>query len=947
MATNITAGMSKDIKELIAKISGCEEGTDSSNHLYKYFVNQINKYNTMYFLNKKEVDQSISGMADKFNFHGFSTQAVALQEVYNSYIGTNLSMTELMNRLNVVKFLLCMSERPTQKFLENPDKYVIRKEEEKPEIDWAQYLREGIEDWTPTYDSSDCTSSLEEETEEMFVKGAAPQVPVIIEQIAEPDVIIDFRTCREQLVNTIQHTWYNVGYYFDAPYSDHKEANLGLLWEKFLEKETMGLIAIQNSTVLSEYKVIREILWQLFVQHDSATFRFEGDELKPRCDVTISSMRSKCFHSFLEKQFMPYIKIMEDFRQFSKSMGVVDGYYSESVPDTYRSYASSLENLIRPVKIKLGRLEEKVREQESTYTLITLASDLKEIFEPVVLLHKIHLEVIIDMDNHSNLECAITLISRLHNSLQCSINNLDQNLRLTLLLDSLYHYFTVVNSWLMKNEFVDCSGEFPIACSSDIDGDNAENQESEMNQAARSSISDSSTYSHKLGFGLNEEETSCEESGIIKIIREHVLQIGRNLHLLRILGKYSLLKPYSETIHEEFVRKSLEEIGNFFKIDTTDILSERKSEEFLETEPKYKNPVIPDGSDSNSTDMEKLENLVDMSDGFLMVAFEEFFIEKPPHDVHTDLNLFHKVSKVSPSFFPVMNFFEKIFKQILDERFTVSGLVLKDLLVEKYLLEKQLEFLRHVFLFFDDLIFPFYRKLFEYTDMSKKSWGNVLRLTSNLRDILMDMYPEFYKKCSVVVGEGWMLGGDPSESCNMVKVKFDVEWPLNIVIDSKQMELYKEMFQFILKLKWGLYTVNHLMFTDIEPKKRHKWRSSTTVACKLKYLRFCLTNILNSIQHYIFSFVFLKNLKKFELEFTKASDLLTIISSHADFVNEIHGTIMEIEDTAFSNLLLCIKYLKSMWTDPSQITLEKLNDAEKLYVSSYYAINPIISPVYL
>ncbi|VEN43416.1 unnamed protein product [Callosobruchus maculatus] len=947
MATNITVDMNKDIKELLAKISGCEEGTAPFNHLYKYFVNQINKHNTMYFLNKKEVDQSISGMSDKFNFHGFSTQAIALQEAYNNYIGTNLSMTELMNRLNVVKFLLCMSERPTQKFLENPERYVIHREEKKSEIDWALYLREGIEDWTPTYDSSDSTSSLDEETQDVMVKGNAPKLPLIIEQITEPDVVIDFRTCREQLLNTIQHTWYNVGYYFDAPYSDHKEANLGLLWEKFLEEETMGLIAIQKSTVLSEYKVIREILWQLFIQHDSATFRFEGDELKPRCDVTISSMRSKCFHSFLEKQFMPYINIMEDFRQFSKSMGVVDGCYAESVPDTYRSYASSLENLIRPVKTKLVRLEEKVRDQESTYTLITLASDLKEIFEPVVLLHKIHLQVIINMDTHSNLDCAITLISRLHNSLQCSVNNLDQNLRLTLLLDSLYHYFTVVNSWLMKNEFVDYSGEFPIACSSDIDGDNAETQDSEMNQAARSSISDSSTYSHKLGFGLNEEETSCEESGIIKIIRDHVLQIGRNLHLLRILGKYSLLKPYSETIHQEFVRKSLEEIGNFFNIDTTDILSERKAEEFPETEPKYKNPVIPDGSNSNYTDMEKLENLVDMSDGFLMVAFEEFFIEKPTHDVPTDLSLFEKVSKVSPSFFPVMNFFEKIFKQILDERFTVSGLVLKDLLVEKYLLEKQLEFLRHVFLFFDDLIFPFYRKLFEYADMSKKSWGNVLRLTSNLRDILMDMYPEFYKKCSVVVGDGWMLGGDPSESCNMVKIKYEVEWPLNIVIDSKQMDLYKEVFQFILKLKWGLYTVNHLMFTDIEPKKRHKWKSSTTVACKLKYLRFCITNILNSIQHYIFSFVFLRNLQKFELEFTKASDLLTIISSHADFINETHGPVMEIEDTAFNNLLLCIKYLKSMWTDPSQITLEKLNDADKLYVSSFYAINPIISPVYL
>ncbi|KAJ8975652.1 hypothetical protein NQ317_012991 [Molorchus minor] len=38
---------------------------------------------------------------------------------------------------------------------------------------------------------------------------------------------------------------------------------------------------------------------------------------------------------------------------------------------------------------------------------------------------------------------------------------------------------------------------------------------------------------------------------------------------------------------------------------------------------------------------------------------------------------------------------------------------------------------------------------------------------------------------------------------------------------------------------------------------------------KLKYLKFAFINILNSIQHYVFSFVFTKCLRRFELDFEK------------------------------------------------------------------------------
>lgn len=46
----------------------------------------------------------------------------------------------------------------------------------------------------------------------------------------------------------------------------------------------------------------------------------------------------------------------------------------------------------------------------------------------------------------------------------------------------------------------------------------------------------------KLGFHLRDElPTEVADTGIIHIIRNIVLQIGRNLHLLRLLGNFTLI----------------------------------------------------------------------------------------------------------------------------------------------------------------------------------------------------------------------------------------------------------------------------------------------------------------------------------------------------------------------------------------------------------------------
>lgn len=46
-----------------------------------------------------------------------------------------------------------------------------------------------------------------------------------------------------------------------------------------------------KSNVISEYKVIREVIFQLYNPHNSVVYKLEGDHVKLRGGVTVSSVR--------------------------------------------------------------------------------------------------------------------------------------------------------------------------------------------------------------------------------------------------------------------------------------------------------------------------------------------------------------------------------------------------------------------------------------------------------------------------------------------------------------------------------------------------------------------------------------------------------------------------------------------------------------------------------
>lgn len=85
-------------------------------------------------------------------------------------------------------------------------------------------------------------------------------------------------------------------------------------------------------------------------------------------------------------------------------------------------------------------------------------------------------------------------------------------------------------------------------------------------------------------------------------------------------------------------------------------------------------------------------------------------------------------------------------------------------------------------------------------------------MTLQLQDILIDLYPNLYDKCDIVIACGWSESIDPIKACSLFRVKYIVDWPVSMIITKEHLALYDELFNLVLKVKWALYTLNHLSF---------------------------------------------------------------------------------------------------------------------------------------
>lgn len=152
------------------------------------------------------------------------------------------------------------------------------------------------------------------------------------------------------------------------PESNLPEANAAIRWENHLDAQLFGLTTLPKSSVISEYKIIREIIWELFVPHSNFSFRFHGDKLVVNPDLTIASVRKESFQQFMQ-QFLSYIETLQMFRDFHRS---VEMNFTAEIqpPNTYRGYDDTIQSILHPIYIKLAEIEYRIQKQGIVSSLL-------------------------------------------------------------------------------------------------------------------------------------------------------------------------------------------------------------------------------------------------------------------------------------------------------------------------------------------------------------------------------------------------------------------------------------------------------------------------------------------------------------------------------------------------------------------------------------------------
>ncbi|XP_031330439.1 gamma-tubulin complex component 5-like isoform X2 [Photinus pyralis] len=909
-------------QQLIHHVSGFQLESDEFKCIEKATFRKLQHVDTSFRPNRKEIDRVVRSLCDKFRFHGFPKEAGDLQRGYGALLsGTE---DEIARRLSVVKLLVSLAESPTNN-VQKRARVQIRKYDEEV-VDWPRYLREGIPRWTPPpdVDSSESDSDVVDESVIDTVAGR-PVANINHLQFVESEPIppLTYKLSRTKLENSVQSYWFSREKCQFQPPSDDREANVTLLWDSFVQDLTKGLVPIDSSTMISEYKMLREIIWQFYKPHQSACFHFLNDKLTVKSNVTIASVRHAACESLLN-EFVDYIEWVQELREFCDSL-------TDEHSDTYHSYAVGVQTILDPIFARLREIEDRIKSQESTFTLLSLANCLRQCFETVKLLLGIHRNI--TLTNGSPTLHATTLLSRLYRGLRFASSKLEQDIYLTLYLHSLYKYLTIINNWLESDILNDRRNEFLIF------------DENPKDARSVDYFQGSSTPGQGLRFSVREVVET--DDPIVKLICTHILELGKNFHLLRLMQqRHPSAQPtelHKDSFYEMFKRKVLEKVAVYFDREFATVTPDTAEEA---DQPSFIFPVGCPDECKYPTEMDKLENLVDTGDGFLIKAFAAYFVKRPQEVTVCEPSLFEKVQDLTQGLFPAQNILPGAFMEILDERYSKLGVMVKNALVNDCELERHFLLLQNVFLFKDDMIFSFYHFFFHVLD-SNRSWSVQTSLTSHLQDTIADAYPKLYNKATVDLKENWQLSADPVVVCQKINIQYKIEWPINIIIRDEDVQMYSYLFQFILKIKWALYTLNNLSFTELQPKKSTAPLARSTK--KLVILRFGLVNIFSNIQHYILGHVFSELSLKFKRSFENAYGLESVTRAHADFIRSLHRVCHEFQERerdgyGFCLLLLLVKKLATMWRTIGNVAASEVDLCEKTYWKCHSKMEPIINP---
>ncbi|XP_013099773.2 gamma-tubulin complex component 5 [Stomoxys calcitrans] len=965
------------VPDLVRQLTGFDEDDINTEHCIHFAWNIIRNHRNL-STNSHDVRRKIEGIQERFCVDNSPEYAEYLGRLCDEVVKHPLCVDhyEVDVHWSLLDFLFALAYNPTGALKKNKHKIEIApvvnenvgvKDAEKAY--WLNVLREDfiaipkyednesdLSDWTDNEDDDEssenatvnCTNNVEDRSidEGKCIVSVHPSVLSALKppQKSVPYTLFDTSKPEKRLCETIQHSWWNTDkdIHLNAVVeSDHIMANFSLDYSRYLSDTSNNLIRFEEPKTIAEQHLLREILWMFQRPTNCAVFQLEGEQLKIRPNVTIPSCGVNALQSYLEDQYMPYIKMMNVLRQFHRA---IYSYEDSLPPRTLECYAANIHLHLSPVWHSILEFERRLINPKDfeINTLITMRSYLDEALRQLESLYEIHEKVFLDWRQHPAHITSAFLLASLMNSYQKESNVAKGNLFMSLLLASIKVFCEIIDTWWTDGRLDDWQQEYIV--------ERANNNDQSV------CMREYHKNKSRAFFVPTHVSQVIEENSLFQLMREHSLEAGRTLNLLYEINRIGDLRKdcaaMGGKLYNVFIGDFLKQV-DILQNEVAQVSGGDSDNSVVEVEPNdsgfFNDIAVKAGSEKNNSN--SILNCLTTNDSHLLMAFamntseedlsitdqEKETISQKTTDATTIYESLQKrdCSKNLPLEELLITSLTHIFRM----RIAFANSFVLKLYREEFMILKHLRNIRKVMLLeASDVMHIFYTKLFAQIE-SGESWANRSLLTMHLDDIICSKFPDMSMLFCVEVNSAYRCQTTKVvEAVEELVLSYNFSRELAHIISTEDIEAYNKVFCFLLKVKWGITTLENLRFARSHKRRipYAQFEMIDLIMRRLEQLRFWMMYAIQSVHFHLMTHVLqsmgeqldekienCENLK--EMEMVHKSYLSTVCE-HCFLVDSVNTIKLGVEQLLSlvsilrAEWLSCVKYIET--NNPLAISLD-------------------------
>eukprot|EP00092_Neocalanus_flemingeri_P037301 GFUD01040623.1.p1 GENE.GFUD01040623.1~~GFUD01040623.1.p1 ORF type:complete len:962 (+),score=214.69 GFUD01040623.1:57-2942(+) len=873
---NPKAIMEAEALNLIRTVTGIEEDEENFEICERFVLSNL-FYHKFLDPDENKIDRSLKGLHQKLLIHAQPEKAESFQSLITKYKEGEVwndhhEQYDLKYRL--LSFLLNLASSPLHTDYCPPD---LTPEEEVKRIDWLAVLKEGelspqpLGDEEELSDWSDEEEGFSEENINPLLKGRDDK-----SESEESDSSIcdlNISDSHSWLLDNVQFPYWEKEQVVRTTTAHPQHSpDFANSVEKLLEDG--GKLGVKTSK-LSEYQVLREILWMLRSPAESPLFQLRDGQFYVTELVTIPSLTEGAMKRILTD----VLKAINDVYQLKSFLDGME-LKLKNIPKTFEAYGSGLNIFFEAFSCALLKVESEVIKQKDTHTILSVLDSLKTWFKMIHQFRTLHIFATKGFDANENWLRSIKLLSVLYNALLRNIVPGLMPFLLDTFLRSIEPYFNIIQTWLTEGRLEDWCGEFIFY----IDKEALDEEEDFWNKVFKS-------HDYKERLALE----NIAPLGLLDGLDQKIFVSGKSIEILSKLD-HMLNGKASIKFDEE----------NNNRLLFTDFLQNLESQvPKLSKDSEYTKPLA---SMDLGPDYQAI--ISSAEDPHLALAFEEVFKTIQTKNVlSTPSTPTYPSLLLSDSMVDLLLPLEPLLKRSLSPTITSHYNRACSTLVSLFRSDLQLEAVlsrarRVFFMEAGDLMHDFCTQLFQLLDSGDSlEIADSASLTLLLQDCLGGRYSSWcdHFSCSYTVPDQHSV----LPSLDGLTIHLSVPWPLTIILSQNNLDTYNKVFVFLAGVKrslWALQSVRLSKLAQLEEKMEGLDNMSSSFSQslsdaslplglkqhRLQLLRSWLLYFTTTMHGYFMSRVVHSTELELQEQLKTATDLDMILAVHQTYLQRIY-----------------------------------------------------------